>query len=116
MSGETIIALGRFKFYVNDEYSVLYDDLKELRREHDEKVELLQKQTRLTALCLMEVAKKNVVQGYDKFINDCDGDENKRDFRISLLDEQYNVAMRMRSLFMQCIDFPKPKKPKKATS
>ena len=117
---ETVMAVEKFKFEVNGEWCNLKNALIKLRNEHDEKVALIEKQTNLTALGLMETARRKVVQGYDKFINEDDlaeeTDENKRAFRTFLRDEQYDVMIRMTSLFRGCVDFPKPKKPKKATS
>jgi len=67
----------------------------------------------LTALCLMEKTIKKSNQGYDRFLNECGVDENKREFKMYLLSEKDYVAGHMRALFKQFKDFPKSKKPKK---
>jgi hypothetical protein len=114
LSVETIIDFEEFKIDVNDDFYRLDKELKNLRNEYDEKAEIAQKQMSLAALCLMEKAIRKSNHGYDRFLGECENDKNKREFQMYLLSEKDYMAMRMRTLFMQCIDFPKSKKPKKA--
>jgi len=113
LSVETVIADEKLKLEVRGEYCRLNNALIDLRKEHDKKVALIEKETNLTALGLMETARRKVVQGFDKFIDD---DNLDKDFRAFMRDEQYNLMVRMTWLFRDCVDFPKPKKLKKATS